>query len=197
MPNRAYAVLFAAGVVLLAGVAVVLALTQHDGHTLVHESSALPVAYALEDIPLFVTRDPSASRWADAVAEAVQWWEGQVPGLVIDAGELERSFARGAIVSIAEKPIPLMFDGSLHEHDAYVCERRGDYCAITRQLIDLSDRTPEAPQLRVRIVAHSIGHALGLAHDPTLESVMFPNALIGGFVLPSETRDLIKGRYGK
>jgi len=197
MSNVLYGILMGVAILGITAASVFFALTMGDGNALVNPPSALPAAYALEDIPLFVTRDPSAMRWARPVADAVAWWNGQVPGLFLDGGELDRAWATGALISIVEAHILPEANGQLHEKDAYLCARRGDFCAITRQYIDLSDLTPDVHALRVRIVAHSIGHAIGLDHDHTLESVMFADSLRGGFLLPDATRALIKRRYGK
>jgi predicted Zn-dependent protease len=146
-----------------------------------------------EHLPIAIVLDETLSLgWNDAVVQAIAFWNRSLGIDVFNfLGDVEEP---AVFCSNSPGIVPVM--PRLHDkHDAATFLRYDEDTGRIMSAPIFVD--PNADQkLRYRVMAHELGHALGLAHFDAPVSVMFYKAMTGEFTLTNTERDLLKSWYG-
>lgn len=129
-------------------------------------------------VPVTLTVDPSAEQWRDLVVTAVDWWGPQLLRLVPNDAPTDT-------IIVAH---PDMIGGAVTNLsvDMLTCEAANAVVVL-----------PVVPdEWAARMVAHELGHVLGLDHDPDMpESVMYPTTAPGTYFATLADRERLRIRY--
>jgi hypothetical protein len=152
--------------------------------------SLAPLHWAPEHIPLKVFLSTNLSEWDKEVQEACEWWNKQTKtNLFIYRGMIPELWLpkRPGFITITSRGNT---KGGGHTRLRYNKES-GE---IGYAPVYLDNETIQI--IRKRVVAHELGHVLGLAHDENLsESVMVKKAYIGDFIVTKADIELLQQTY--
>lgn len=148
-----------------------------------------------EDVPLHVSLPKDADDDFDAVLTyAVTWWHEALPGLIIYDGR-DGHPDDGDHITLRLVDVPIASTDVL----ATTSYQMSVSCFITANHIVVNFKHPGSDSNghpAAEIVAHELGHALGLKHDNDPTSLMWPYAHRAPFQLLPETRQEMMFVYG-
>lgn len=149
------------------------------------------MAWSPTRIPLFITHDASVrvEDWQHELDDVILWWNLQVPGVVLDMGEGDLSEPESLQVTL--RIVPELQGTNVKGFEGVTTDYL-ENCVITRADIQILSSLPK--ERRRWVLAHEIGHALGLKHAP-VGSLMQEQSDSGPLVLPNATIQDLRDRY--
>jgi len=147
-------------------------------------------------LPVLIFYRAPLTGWLQPLKDAISWWNHSLtaPGEDNSTGPfmlmgpasgqnfitaLERGEAGMLLVAVRPREADPTVQGLTRLRVA------ADGAILSSPIYVFSDVQPE---LRTRVLAHELGHVLGLAHDEDPTSVMYAQAIPGPFVLAEEDR---------
>lgn len=128
------------------------------------------VHHSKQNLPLMVVWAPEMGGWLDSIRWCVDWWNEQVGTTVFIVGGQVQGEEAAAFGQGAPGIVPLMPKGrDAKPHTSLRVQANG---LVLASPVFLDSERDEFFQRK--ILAHELGHCLGLAHDDSSDSVMYP-----------------------
>lgn len=153
--------------------------------------SKKPVRWDRADIPFVIFVDKSAQSWVPEIYVAINYWNSMLAAPLFSFGgivEIDSDYRGGngviTVRNVANTELK-------HPHTSLYFEQETG--KIHAAPMFLPDDCPSVYKFRVAV--HELGHVMGLDHDQSPKSIMYPYITFGPFEVTDSDVTLLKEWY--